>query len=64
MEEKKFQSSKAWTVAIVITLCQVAFAINMFKVPAVAVQIFVDYGVDAVAFGNLMNAVGITSLIL
>jgi MFS family permease len=62
--EKRFQPLKAWTVAIVITLAQVAFAINMFKVPAAMVQISAAFGLDAVGSGNLMNAVGIASFAL
>lgn len=63
-QAKKFNAGKAWAVAIVITLCQVAFAINMFKVPAVMGQIIGAYGIDPSLAGWLMNAVGITSLIL
>ncbi|MDR2197514.1 MAG: MFS transporter [Coriobacteriales bacterium] len=62
--EKRYQPIKAWTVAIVITLASVAFAINMFKVPAAMVQISAAFELDAISAGMLMNAVGIVSFIL
>lgn len=64
MEEKKFNSSKAWLVVIIAILAQVAFAIGLMKVPANMVLIMTGYGVDPVAAGNLMNFNGIVALIV
>jgi MFS family permease len=62
--EKQFQPLKAWTIAIVITLAEVAFAINMFKVPAAMVQISTAFELDAISSGYLMSVVGLVSFIL
>lgn len=64
MEEKKFNSGKAWLVAIVAILAQVTFAIGLMKVPANMVLIMNGFGVDPVAAGNLMNFNGIVALIV
>lgn len=61
--EKKFNSSKAWLVAIVAILAQVTFAMGLMKVPSNAPLLMQGLGIDPVAFGNLMNANGIVSLI-
>lgn len=64
MEEKKFNSGKAWLVAIVAILAQMTFAIGLMKVPANMGLIMMGYGVDEVAAGNLMNFNGIVALII
>ena len=64
MEEKKFNSGKAWLVVIVAILAQVTFAIGLMKVPANMVLIMNGFGVDPVAAGNLMNFNGIVALIV
>ena len=61
--EKKFNAGKAWTVAIVAILAQVTFAMGLMKVPSNAPLLMGGLGIDPVAFGNLMNANGIVSLI-
>lgn len=64
MEEKKFNSGKAWLVVIIAILAQVTFAIGLMKVPANMVLIMNGFGVDPVAAGNLMNFNGIVALIV
>ncbi len=59
-----YNPGRAWLVMIVIMFCQVAFAISMFKVTSVMTPIMEAYGLDATGAGNLLNAVGIVSLIL
>lgn len=64
MEEKKFNSGKAWLVVIIAILAQITFAIGLMKVPANMVLIMNGFGVDPVAAGNLMNFNGIVALIV
>ncbi len=64
MEEKRFNSGKAWLVVLIAILAQVTFAIGLMKVPANMMLIMTGFGVDPVAAGNLMNFNGIVALII
>ena len=62
--QRNFNSGKAWLVVVVAMLCQIVFAFGMMKVPANMPIIIPTLGIDEVGAGNLMNAVGILSLIM
>lgn len=60
----KFNAGKGWLVVLVAFFCQIVFAIGMMKVPANMVNLMMGLGINELDAGNLMNAVGIVSLIL